>query len=222
MDTETRETRPTPPPESVAEDSRRARLRALAGRVPGWAYGVLAVVVVLAAVNAYVAEPFEIPSGSMETTLRPGDRVIVDKLAYRFGGHVRRGDVVVFSGRGSFDQGPGEAESGAGYFVKRVIGVGGDHVVCCDRRGRIDVNGRPLNEPYLYPGERSSRVRFDIRVPEGRLWVMGDHRDRSSDSRDHLGDPGGGTVPVGEVVGRAEWVVWPWAHRRSLGSSARG
>ncbi|MFI0897774.1 signal peptidase I [Streptomyces sp. NPDC020983] len=157
-------------------------------------------------VTAFVARPYQVPSGSMEGTLRIGDRVLVDKLAYRFGGTPRRGDVIVFDGDGSFTQGPGTD------FVKRVIGVGGDRVTCCDAEGRILVNGHPLDETYLYPGNTPSRVRFDIVVPDGKLWVMGDHRDDSRDSRDHLGEPGGGTVPVGRVVGRADWVLWPAGH----------
>lgn len=171
----------------------------------------MACVAVLFLVNAFVAQPFVIPSGSMENTLRVGDRVLVDKLAYRFGGTPQRGDVVVFDGEGSFVQEPGGSD-----YIKRVIGVGGDRVTCCDKLGRITVNGRAVTETYLYPGESPSRVPFDIEVPEGRLWVMGDHRDDSRDSRDHLGDPGGGTVPVGKVIGRAEWIVWPWGHWRSL------
>ncbi|WP_127360070.1 signal peptidase I [Actinacidiphila soli] len=176
-------------------------------------YALLAVVcaAVLFLVNTFVVQPFVIPSGSMENTLRIGDRVVVNKLAYRFGGSPRRGDIVVFDGEGSFVQ-----ESGGSDYIKRVIGVGGDRVTCCDKRGRITVNGTPLAETYLYPGERPSRVPFDIEVPDGRLWVMGDHRDNSRDSRDHLGDPGGGTVPVDKVIGRAEWIVWPLSHRRSL------
>jgi signal peptidase I len=157
-------------------------------------------------VSHFVVEPFEVPSTSMENTLRVGDRVLVDKLAYRFGGTPQRGDVIVFDGKDSFRQ-----TSGTDY-VKRVIGVGGDRVTCCDRQGRLMVNGHPLDETYLRPGDDPSRVAFDIVVPEGRLWVMGDHRDDSSDSRDHLGDPGGGTVPVGRVIGRADWIGWPVGH----------
>lgn len=166
----------------------------------------LTCVAALLLVTHFVVEPFQVPSTSMADTLRVGDRVLVNKLAYRFGGTPRRGDVIVFDGAGSFRQ-----EGGTDY-VKRVIGVGGDRVTCCDRRGRLLVNGRPLDEAYLYPGDRPSRVPFDIVVPEGRLWVMGDHRDNSRDSRDHLGDPGGGTVPVGRVIGRADWVAWPLGH----------
>ncbi|MFI0779124.1 signal peptidase I [Streptomyces sp. NPDC021212] len=178
-------------------------------------------------VSGFVVQPFQIPSGSMENTLRPGDRVLVNKLAYRFGDDPRRGDVVVFDGTGSFLQeepsgdpvtgalrkaaaAVGLAEPAETDYIKRVVGVGGDRVTCCDERGRIEVNGRPVNEDYLYPGDSPSRVRFDTVVPEGRLWVMGDHRSASRDSRDHLGEPGGGTVPVDQVIGRADWIGWPF------------
>jgi signal peptidase I len=194
-------------------------VRPRSGVVPLWERGVLvlaACAVVLLLVNAFVAAPFLIPSGSMENTLRIGDRVLVDKLAYRFGQEPERGDIVVFDGAGSFV----ENENGTDY-IKRVIGVGGDRVTCCDRRGRLSVNGKPVQETYLYPGNRPSRVPFDIRVPQGRLWVMGDHRDDSRDSRDHLGDPGGGTVPLDKVIGRAEWVIWPLGRLASL-DTARG
>jgi signal peptidase I len=170
----------------------------------------LACCAALLLVSHFVVEPFQVPSGSMENTLRVGDRVLVDKLAYHFGGAPRRGDVIVFDGKDSFS-----TTSGTDY-VKRVVGVGGDRVTCCDTAGRITVNGRALDETYLYPGDAPSRVPFDIVVPAGRLWVMGDHRDDSADSRDHLGDPGGGTVPVGKVVGRAEWIAWPPGHWTKL------
>jgi signal peptidase I len=166
----------------------------------------LACCAALLLVSHFVVEPFQVPSSSMENTLRVGDRVLVNKLAYRFGGAPGRGDVIVFDGKDSFSTSAGTD------YVKRVIGVGGDRVTCCDTQGRLTVNGHPLNETYLYPGDTPSRVPFDIVVPEGRLWVMGDHRDDSADSRAHLGDPGGGTVPVGKVIGRAEWIGWPIGH----------
>ncbi|MFF1838575.1 signal peptidase I, partial [Streptomyces sp. NPDC058231] len=182
--------------------------------------------VFLLLLSNYVLQPFLIPSGSMETTLRVGDRVLVNKLAYRFGSVPHRGDVVVFDGTGSFvREAPAEnpvtallhgaaaslglAEPAETDFVKRVVGVGGDRVVCCDRRGRIQVNGRSVDEEYLYPGDAPSGASFDIVVPDGRLWVMGDHRSNSRDSRDHLGEPGGGMVPVGMVIGRVDWLGWP-------------
>ncbi|MFC9224403.1 signal peptidase I [Streptomyces hygroscopicus] len=177
-------------------------------------------------VSGFVVQPFLIPSGSMENTLRPGDRVLVNKLAYRLGDDPRRGDVVVFDGAGSFHEeepsgnpvtgllrkaaaAVGLAEPAESDYVKRVVGIGGDRVTCCDERGRIEVNGQPVDERYVHPGDSPSRVPFDIVVPEGRLWVMGDHRDASRDSRDHLGAPGGGTVPVDKVIGRVEWIGWP-------------
>jgi signal peptidase I len=168
---------------------------------------VAVVVVVTSLVRSFVVAPFSIPSGSMEQTLQVGDRILVDRLSYRFH-DVRRGDIVVFDGTEAFGRlgnGPGETD-----YVKRVIGLPGDHVVCCDEHGRITVNGTPLAETrYLYPGDDPSELKFDEIVPAGRLWLMGDHRSDSLDSRAHLGDPGGGMVPIDKVVGRVMGVVWP-------------
>jgi signal peptidase I len=177
-------------------------------------------------VRAFVVTPFSIPSGSMRETLLVGDRIMVDRVTYRFR-TVGRGDVVVFDGTDTFGAIPGAeppslrdqalraltfglTRSDETDYVKRVIGIGGDRVACCDERDRITVNGRALDErDYLFPGDAPSRLRFDIEVPDGRIWVMGDHRSDSRDSRAHLGDPGGGTVPVSDVVGRVVAVVWP-------------
>jgi signal peptidase I len=201
---------------------------ACARRVPFWRE--LALLLVLAAaltvlIRVFAVEAFRIPSGSMADTLRAGDRVLVNKLVYQVRG-IDRGDVVVFSGQGSWDPpaGPvpavlrltGMTSSGTDY-VKRVIGLPGDRVSCCDTRGRVTVNDVPLNErPYLYPGNRPSAQPFSVTVPPGRLWVMGDHRLNSSDSRYHGDDRGGGTVPESAVIGRAFLVVWPPAQLREL------
>ncbi|MFC7308773.1 signal peptidase I [Streptomyces monticola] len=161
--------------------------------------GVLCLVFLLL-VSTFVMQPFLIPSSSMEPTLTAGDRVLVNKLAYRFGSEPRRGDVVVFDGSGYF----GDSD-----YIKRVVGVGGDRVVCCGKQGRVEVNGEPVDEAYLYPGDVPSTVPFDVVVPEGTLFVLGDHRSDSSDSRDHLGSPGGGMVPLDTVVGRADLIGLP-------------
>ncbi|CAM5254617.1 MULTISPECIES: signal peptidase I [Streptomyces] len=183
---------------------------ALVSRVTEWLPGgritltLFLCLTFLLVLNAFVVQPFQIPSGSMEQGLRIGDRVLVNKLAYRFGAQPRRGDVIVFDGTGYF----GDAD-----YIKRVAGVGGDHVVCCDKKGWIEVNGRPVDETaFLHPGDSASSVPFDVVVPPGRLFVLGDHRSDSSDSRDHLGSPGGGMIPVGDVIGRADWIVWPYRH----------
>ena len=180
-------------------------------------------------VRLLLIQAFYIPSGSMEPALHVGDRVLVSKLAYRLG-DVRRGDVVVFDGRGSFAAADGGTDEGGilagigasvgGFlgvapserdFVKRVVGLPGDHVVCCDAQRRITVNGEALNERYLPAGDPASAEPFDVVVPPGRLWVMGDHRSDSADSRAHLGDPGGGTVPLDRVIGKVLVRFWPLA-----------
>ena len=180
-------------------------------------------------VKTFLLQAFLIPSASTEDTLLIHDRVLVNKLADK-ADEIHRGDVVVFRDPGGWlpaaDTGNGGIRAAihnalvfvgvapatsARDLVKRVIGVGGDRIACCDSEKRITVNGVPLTEPYLYPGDRAapSLAKFSVRVPEGRLWVMGDHRSESADSRFHLGDPGGGFVPIDDVVGRAFARVWP-------------
>jgi signal peptidase I len=191
----------------------------------------LAVIVVAALVltillKAFVVQVFSIPSGSMENTLLPGDRILVSKVVYKFR-PIARGDVVVFSGAGSWDPPTpppsnwlvglwndatslvGIAGPGTDY-VKRVIGIPGDHVVCCNADGQVTVNGVPLSESsYIYPGAAPSELRFNITVQPGRLWVMGDNRGDSDDSRYRSNDPGDGTIPESAVVGRAFLIIWP-------------
>jgi signal peptidase I len=199
-------------------------------------FPILVAVALLLAVliKTYALQAFFIPSGSMENTLDINDRVLVNKLVYDFRG-IHRGDIVVFNGDGSWSPGSVPVSSnvfsefftnltgmfGLGHpgsiYVKRVIGLPGDHVACCDALGRVTVNGVALNESaYLYPANSPSLIRFDIVVPAGRLWVMGDHREVSDDSRGHLGQPGGGTIPRSAVVGRAFIIIWPPSRWRIL------
>ena len=185
--------------------------------------------------KTFLVQIFYIPSGSMEETLQVGDRVAVNRMAYRFG-EPERGQIVVFDGVDSFlpasavppSEGPvsdllkeigrtiGVVPPPDTIFVKRIIGVGGDRVVCCDKQGRISVNGTPIDEPYLFPGDAPSQTPFDVKVPEGKLWVMGDHRSASADSRSHMGDPGGGFVPVDRTIGPAFSVIWPFSQWQGL------
>src|SRR5215831_4226594 len=184
-------------------------------------------------IKTFVVQAFFIPSSSMENTLEIGDKVLVNKMIYDFR-PIHRGDIVVFNGEGSWDPVTSQATPplerlwnsisglfgtapGVHDYIKRVIGVPGDHVVCCDARNRITVNGVPLNEKsYLFPGDAPSMNRFRITVPPGRLWVMGDHRSVSFDSRGHQQDPGNGTIPEDRVVGRAFVIVAPVSRWRVL------
>ncbi len=206
-------------------------------------------------IKSFVVQPFFIPSGSMENTLLIGDKVLVNKIVYRIR-PISRGDVVVFNGAGSwlaptyspppshnplarlygatlgplltsvkglFGTAPGQTD-----YIKRVIGIPGDHVVCCNSQGQITVNGVPLHErSYLIPGARPSEGSFNIVVPPGRIWVMGDNRPESADSRLHdcaytytpakcVPYDKGGTVPEDKVIGRAFMIVWPPSRFRVL------
>ncbi|MBQ1092381.1 MULTISPECIES: signal peptidase I [Streptomyces] len=189
-------------------------------------------VLIALVLKTFLVQAFVIPSGSMEQTIQIGDRVLVDKLTPWFGSEPERGDVVVFKDPGGWlrDEQPTQKKDdpvvvkqikeGLTFIgllpsdnekdlIKRVVGVGGDRVKCCDPQGRVTVNGVPLNEDYLYPGDAPSKQEFDITVPEGRLWVMGDHRGNSADSRAHQDTDYGGTVSEDEVVGRAVVIAWP-------------
>lgn len=181
--------------------------------------------VLMVSVRAWLFQAYYIPSPSMEHTLEMGDRVLVNKASYVGSGTPKRGQIVVFNGVEGFAPNPTShggfwdsalsllgLSSDSDDYIKRVIGIPGDRVRCCDAQGRLQINGISLDEPYLFPADQPSRERFDIEVPAGRLWVMGDHRSRSADSRAHMGAPGGGTVPIDKVVGRAIAIVWPWSH----------
>lgn len=190
-------------------------------RRSGWAeLPVLAVVAVVVALllKAFVVQAFSIPSSSMEQTLAIGDRILVNKLVYDTR-DPQRGEVVVFDGRGEFVGDPVRKD-----YVKRVIGVAGDRVACCDD-GRVTVQAAgtdvavPLEEPYLFEDDAARFCEAGsgddcpdgapgVLVPEGRLWVMGDHRSRSGDSRANR-ERGDGTIGVDQVVGKAFVVAWP-------------
>nr|WP_257033040.1 MULTISPECIES: signal peptidase I [unclassified Streptomyces] len=212
----------------------RRRKRSLVREIP---MIILVALLVALVMKTFLIQVFVIPSGSMEQTIRVGDRVLVDKLTPWFGSEPQRGDVVVFKDPGGWlehDRKPSGdgAALGAGKrvltfvgllpsddeqdLIKRVIGVGGDTVECCDAQGRLSVNGHPVDEPYLAPDNPPSRQPFKVKVPEGRLWVMGDHRDVSADSRFHMGNPGQGTIPLSGVVGRAFVIAWPLDRFRQL------
>ncbi len=219
--------------ESSAEDSSAAKHRSFMHELP---------VIVLVAlglsllIKTMLLQAFFIPSTSMQPTLEIGDRVFVEKITTRFG-TVQRGDVVVFRDPGGWlpddpagaDGGPGAVVRKVLAFVglvpaaseddliKRVIGVAGDRVRCCEAEGRVTVNGKPLSEQYLYPGDKPSEVEFDVTVPRNALWVMGDHRIVSEDSRFHRDDPRRGMVPLDHVIGRAFVVVWPLTRSDGLG-----
>jgi signal peptidase I len=179
-------------------------------------------------IKTFLVQAFFIPSPSMESTLLVGDRVLVSKLTPGpF--DLKRGDVVVFSdpdnwltpteraSEGTIRDGirsgltfvgllPADSDE---HLIKRLIGLPGDKVVCCDDEDRLTVNGTPIDEPYIYGEDMPSERKFSITVPEGRIWVMGDHRSVSQDSRFHQEQEGGGAVPISNVVGRAFVKVWP-------------
>lgn len=224
-------------PASAGAQSQQAKHKR---KLPGWVELPLTIVLALLLalfVKTYLVQVFFIPSGSMEETLMVGERVAVNRLAYRIG-EPRRGDVVVFDGAGTFA--PESTEPSTGnpaeafltelgrtvglvpppdtVFVKRLIGVGGDRVQCCNEAGKLMVNGVPIDEPYIYPGDVPSEQPFDVQVPEGYMWLMGDHRSASADSRAHLGGPGGGMVPVDKAIGRVTYVIWPLSDVRRVPS----
>jgi signal peptidase I len=209
------------------------------GAVAWAAFKEFAIVVGMALVLSFVVktwllQAFYIPSGSMEDTLVLNDRVIVSKLTP---GPIdlKRGDIVVFADPGDWlDPAPPQPhgkvativrdgltfigllpDNSENHLIKRVIGLPGDHVVCCDEGGRITINGAPVKEPYLKPGDAASEQNFDITVPAGRVWVMGDHRSNSADSRVHDGPANNGSTGSVEeslIVGRAVVLVWPLDH----------
>lgn len=192
-------------------------------------------------IKTFLVQAFYIPSGSMEPTLSDGDRVMVSKLVPGIF-DVNRGDIVVFVDPGGWlSHSPDVPRNGVteavsrgmefigllpadadDHLIKRVIGVGGDHVVCCDDSGRVSVNGVAISEPYLIAGAAPSDDAFDVVVPAEHLFVMGDNRPNSRDSRYNPGSPGGGMIPVRNVVGSAFTIIWPienWTVLRNPGET---
>lgn len=180
--------------------------------------------------KTFLVRSFYIPSVSMEQTLKINDRILVNQLVPDLAS-VKRGDIIVFKDPGGWLQGLGAApptglaavlqavglaaDTSNNYVVKRVIGIGGDTVACCDAQGRVTVNGVPLDEPYIVIPEgesRASSLDFDVEVPEGSAWVMGDNRYQSKDSRYNQDQPGKGFVSESEIVGRAFVINWPLSH----------
>ncbi|GAA2196828.1 signal peptidase I [Streptomyces bangladeshensis] len=180
-------------------------------------------------IKTFLVQAFSIPSDSMQNTLQQGDRVLVDKLTPWFGSEPERGEVVVFHDPDNWLAGeptptPNPVQKVLSWIglmpsaeekdlIKRVIGVGGDTVEC-KGSGPLKVNGKALNEPYVYPGNTPCSVddqggQFKVKVPEGFIWVMGDHRQNSRDSRYNQSDRNHGMVPVDKVVGRAIVKAWP-------------
>jgi signal peptidase I len=201
---------------------------------------VVGAVIVASLLRGFVGQMFLIPSVSMENTLQVEDRVVVEKLS-----PIERGEVIVFSDPGGWLNGPTARErgrigrafefvgvlpdTGTEHLIKRVIGLPGDHVICCDEAGRLTVNGQPLNESFYLFTEpdgspiQPSTIKFDVVVPAGHFFVMGDNRDHSRDSRCHLNDMQeahakgeNAFVPEDLVVGRAVAVVWPFDRRHRL------
>ena len=190
---------------------------------------VVVALVVSLFIKTFAVQFFYIPSGSMENTLQIKDRVAVNKVPF-ISKNISRGDVVVFRDPDNwlpeivdYDTNKYVAKAKSAlvavgvlpnptkqYLVKRVVGVAGDHIVCCTKGGNLTINDVEVTEPYIYAGNKPSEMKFDVTVPEGKIWVMGDHRGASADSRYHQEDINKGFVPLSRVTGRVVAVIWPF------------
>ena len=179
-------------------------------------------------IKTFLVQFFYIPSGSMENTLQINDRVAVNKVPF-IGKSIKRGDVVVFRDPDNWlpepyvgDQNKFIAKIKDGfvavgvlpnpakqYLVKRVIGVAGDKVECCSKDKKLMINGVEIDEPYIFAGNTASDTNFNVTVPAGKIWVMGDHRGASADSRFHQDDINNGMVPNSKITGKVVGIIWP-------------
>ncbi|WP_326720430.1 signal peptidase I [Streptomyces sp. NBC_00243] len=212
--------------ERAEQDAKSSKQRSFWKELP-ILIGIALVLALL--IKTFLVQAFSIPSDSMQNTLQQGDRVLVDKLTPWFGSEPERGEVVVFHDPDNWLAGEPVADPNALQtvlswiglmpsaeekdLIKRVVGVGGDTIEC-KGTGPLTVNGKALSEPYVYPGNTPCSVdedggQFKVTVPEGKIWVMGDHRQNSRDSRYNQTDKNHGMVPVDEVVGRAIVKAWP-------------
>jgi signal peptidase I len=193
-------------------------------------YGTIVIVALILSFlfKTFIMRAFYIPSGSMENTLEINDRIFVNKMIDK--NNLKRGDIIVFHDEAGWQPATAEPNpirkglefvgifpaDSQHYLVKRVIGLPGDHVKTTPN-GKISVNGKEITEPYLYPGDRPSEIQFDVTVPAGKLWVMGDHRSNSADSRYHMSEDSKGFIPVDSVEGTGWFIALPFDRIGGLG-----
>ena len=196
---------------------------------------VVVALIVSLLIKTFLVQFFYIPSGSMENTLQIKDRVAVNKIPF-ISRSIHRGDIVVFRDPANWLSEPFASESpiiiekireglvAVGilpnptkqYLVKRVVGIGGDRVICCSKSKKLTVNGEESIEPYIFEGNDPSDMNFDVTVPVGKIWVMGDHRGASADSRYHQDDINKGMVPLNRLTGRVVAVIWPFKNLKII------
>ena len=196
---------------------------------------VVVALIVSLLIKTFLIQFFYIPSGSMENTLQIKDRVAVNKIPF-ISRSIHRGDIVVFRDPANWLSEPFASESpiiiekireglvAVGilpnptkqYLVKRVVGIGGDRVICCSKSKKLTVNGKESIEPYIFEGNDPSDMNFDVTVPVGKIWVMGDHRGASADSRYHQDDINKGMVPLNRLTGRVVAVIWPFKNLKII------
>jgi signal peptidase I len=232
-------------PAAPAPASARSRAAAKASESSGrsqvlsWLKEIATVVVIAVVlsflIKTFLFRAFFIPSESMVSTLDIDDRIFVNLLVPEpFS--LNRGDVVVFRDTKGWlppaeekPEGPFSwvqdgltfvgllPDNSEQHLVKRVIGLPGDHVVCCDDGGKLTINGKAINENYVNPAEAPQIRNFDVTVPEGKVWVMGDNRNHSADSRAHM-DSDGGFIDIADLEGKAAVIAWPLSRITTLGN----